>query len=77
MLPAATSNGRNEIYFMHFPVLKTDLFCAAARPVHDRRYWDKEEEEQAAAWASVETKMERVGGYERPGLLHWQTLVRR
>jgi hypothetical protein len=39
LLPDATPKGRNEIYFMHFPVLNKAEFGDAVKDRHNRRFW--------------------------------------
>jgi hypothetical protein len=55
-LPDATPEGRNEIYFMYFPVLNKDGFGEAVKDRHNRRFGD-DTKKAADDWASVESRI--------------------
>jgi hypothetical protein len=56
LLPDATPEGRNEIYFMYFPVLNKDGFGEAVKDRHNRRFGD-DTKKAAGAWTSAESRM--------------------
>jgi hypothetical protein len=55
-MQARPAEGRNKIYFMHFPVLNKDGFGEAVKDRHNRRFWD-DSEKAADAWTSVESRV--------------------
>jgi hypothetical protein len=56
LLPDATPKGRNEIYFMHFPVLNKDGFGEAVKVRHNRMFGD-DTNKADGAWTLVESRM--------------------